>query len=191
MEILDHPLSDEIKPVSELETKVENGVKMFKSQWDSKWYPEKFEDYIKFHPIKKVNIQASDPSDFKTYKNKGDKRTRYLGLANLKRANIRTEWTQDMVSEWLKCRDDIVYFAENYCSIEHIDYGVISVDLRDYQRDMLEIMDSNRMTVCNLSRQLGKCVGSDTYIKIRNKKTKEIVELTISEFHELQKRRGK
>ncbi|EDP8999525.1 hypothetical protein ABO35_004981, partial [Salmonella enterica subsp. enterica serovar Braenderup] len=34
--------------------------------------------------------------------------------------------------------------------------GVIKVQLRDYQRDMLKIMSSKRMTVCNLSRQLGK-----------------------------------
>lgn len=61
-----------------------------------------------------------------------------------------------MLMEWVKCRDDIVYFAETYCAITHIDYGTIKVQLRDYQREMLIEMHKNRMVACNLSRQLGK-----------------------------------
>ncbi|WDS61711.1 terminase large subunit [Cronobacter phage vB_Cdu_VP8] len=151
-----HPLGDWIKAPSALETKVEDGVKFFRSQWDDKWYPEKFSDYLRLHGIVKVALQGEDPTKFQTFKDKNNKRTRYLGLPNLKRANIKTAWTAEMVREWKKCRDDIVYFAETYCAITHIDYGVIKVQLRDYQRDMLKIMARDRMVTCNLSRQLGK-----------------------------------
>ncbi|QQV89570.1 terminase large subunit [Proteus phage SJ_PmiM] len=154
--ILDHPLNDEIKNPDTLETKIEDGIKFIKSQWDDKWYPEKFSDYLEIHKIRKVNIQSTKPEEFKTFKDKDNKRSRYMGLPNLKRANIKTGWTREMIEEWKKCRDNILYFAEKYCAITHIDYGTIAVQLRDYQKDMLEIMDNNRMTVCNLSRQLGK-----------------------------------
>ena len=185
----DHLLNDNdkvnIRYKSELESKVENGIKFFKSQWDNKFYPEKFSDYLKINGIKKVNIQSEDPTNFRTFKDKGNRRSRYLGLPNLKRGNIKTAWTQEMVNEWKKCRDDILYFADNYCAISHIDYGIIQVQLRDYQRDMIGIISDNRMSVHKLSRQLGKCVSGDTKIKIRNKKTGEIVEMSIEDFHNL------
>lgn len=156
----DHPLNvgDNIviRPPSQLETKVEDGMTWMKSQWDGKWYPTKFDDYLRINGIVKIRLQGEDPNLFQTFKDKNNKRSRYMGLPNLKRANIKTAWTREMVQEWKKCRDDIVYFAEKYCAITHIDYGTIKVQLRDYQRDMLKIMHSKRMTVCNLSRQLGK-----------------------------------
>lgn len=139
-----------------LEAKIENNTKFFKSQWDDKWYPEKFSDYLKIHQVQKIRLQGDDPENYRTFKDRNNKRSRYLGLPNLKRANIKIKWSQEMVDEWLKCRDDIVYFAETYCAITHIDYGVIKVQLRDYQRDMLRIMVDNRMSVSKLSRQLGK-----------------------------------
>jgi hypothetical protein len=155
-----HPLNEGqkivIRPPGSLEKKVEDGITFFKSQWDEKWYPEKFEDYLRIHQIVKIRLQGEDPTNFGTFKDKNNKRSRYMGLPNLKRANIKTNWTKEMVQEWKKCRDDIVYFAEKYCAITHIDYGTIKVQLRDYQRDMLRIMSSKRMTCCNLSRQLGK-----------------------------------
>ncbi|ADB81665.1 terminase large subunit [Enterobacter phage CC31] len=155
-----HPLNEGqkivIRPPGSLEKKIEDGITFFKSQWDEKWYPEKFEDYLRIHQIVKIRLQGEDPTNFGTFKDKNNKRSRYMGLPNLKRANIKTNWTKEMVQEWKKCRDDIVYFAEKYCAITHIDYGTIKVQLRDYQRDMLRIMSSKRMTCCNLSRQLGK-----------------------------------
>lgn len=154
-----HPLnrlSPIITQVEELKTKVVDGIEYVQSQWDDKWYPKKFEDYLKLNPIRKIRLQAEDPTNFVTYKDKLNKRSRYLGLPNLKRAYIKIAWTHEMIQEWKKCRSDIIYFAERYCAITHIDYGVIGVALRNYQRDMLEIMHGNRMSINTLSRQLGK-----------------------------------
>lgn len=154
-----HPLnahSIEVKHPTMLETKYEDGIKFLKSQWDNKWYPEKFEDYLRLNRIIKIKLQGENPELFQTFKDRNNKRSRYLGLPNLKRGNIKTSWTQQMVDEWRRCRDDIIYFAETYCAITHIDYGVIKVQLRDYQKDMLKIMSKNRMSASKLSRQLGK-----------------------------------
>lgn len=131
-------------------------MRYFKSQHDDIWYPEKFEVYMQEYPVRKVNLQANDPSDFKTFKDKTNRRSRYLNNPNLRRAWIQTKWTKEMVEEWVRCRDDIIYFAENYCSIIHIDHGTIKLQLRQYQKDMLKIMHENRMSINSLSRQLGK-----------------------------------
>lgn len=134
----------------------EFGMEWAQSQHDQKWYPYTFADYLKINGIHKVNLQSKDKTDFATYKDKTNKRSRYLGIPNLKRAYVQTKWTQEMLIEWVKCRDDIIYFAETYCAITHIDYGTIKVQLRDYQKEMLIEMHKNRMVACNLSRQLGK-----------------------------------
>ena len=162
-----------------------------KSQHDDKWYPETFPVYYELNRFQKMGIQGKDPTEFRTYKDRFNKRTRYMNLPNLKRANQPINWTEEMKREWVRCRDDILYFAENYCSIIHIDWGIIKIQLRDYQRDMLKIMFENRMSMHNLSRQLGKCVSSDTRINIRNKQTGEIMNLTVKEFHDMSNRTAK
>lgn len=131
-------------------------MKYIKSQHDGIWYPEKFDVYMQEYPVYKVRLQGQDPSDFKTFKDKTNRRSRYLNNPNLRRAWVQTKWTKEMVEEWKRCRDDIIYFAENYCSIIHIDHGIIKLQLRQYQKDMLKIMHENRMSINSLSRQLGK-----------------------------------
>lgn len=184
-EQLDHPINL-IHP-DKLEREMREDGEWIKSQHDGKWYPKTFDRYLALNGINRVRIQDHNPAMFQTFKDKSNKKSRYLGLPNLKRANVKSPWTREMIDEWNRCRNDILYFAERYCCITHIDYGVIRVQLRDYQKDMLEIMHNNRMMAANLSRQLGKCVTGDTIIKIRNKRTGEIKELTIKQFHELQK----
>ena len=128
------------------------------------WYPPTYNEYEKLNPFKKMHIQARDKTDFRTYKNKGDLTTRYGRLPNLKKAYQDISWTREMLEEWIKCRDDIQYFAEKYCAIVHIDHGVINIALRQYQRDMLDILFNNRMTIFNLSRQLGKTTAIAIYL---------------------------
>ena len=136
----------------------------YKSQHDGRWYPSDFDVYAQINRIRKMELQGRYPEKFRTYKDRFNKKTRYLGLPNLKRANVPTKWTREMVDEWKKCRDDIVYFAENYCSIVHIDWGVIKVQLRDYQKEMLTIMAEERMSMHNLPRQLGKTTATAIFL---------------------------
>lgn len=157
-------LPEDILSISQMPCEVRGDTKWFQSQHDQKWYPETFADYEILSQIEKVDIQGVDPSNFKTFKDRDNKKTRYNGLPYLKRANIPIQWTQEMLNEWVRCRDDIIYFAENYCSIEHVDYGIIKVQLRDYQRDMLKIMSDSRMSQHNLSRQLGKTTAVAIYL---------------------------
>ena len=38
--------------------------------------------------------------------------TVYLGNPNLKKANVKVEFTQENIEEFIKCKDDPVYFAK-------------------------------------------------------------------------------
>lgn len=149
-----HPL--EMPHPSTLKREMREDGEWVLSNHDDKWYPSTFKRYLALQGIKRVKIQADDPAMFRTFKDKTNKRSRYNGLPNLKRANIKIKWTKEMLAERKRCKEDIVYFAENYCCIEHVDYGIIRVQLRDYQKDMLRIMAGNRLMAANLSRQLGK-----------------------------------
>lgn len=151
----EHPLH--LANPSTLETKIDsNGIEWILSKHDDKWYPKKFSDYLKLNRPQKIRMQSTDPTNYKFFKDSDNIRTRYMRLKNLRRANIKTQYTPEMIAEWKRCRKDIVYFAETYCAITHIDYGTIKVQLRDYQKDMLKIMHENRMSAHKLSRQLGK-----------------------------------
>lgn len=151
----EHPIR--LTHPSQLETKIDaNGIEWVLSKHDDKWYPRKFSDYLKLNKPQKIRMQSHDPDNYKFFKDSDNIRTRYMRLKNLRRANIKTQYTPEMIAEWKRCRKDIIYFAETYCAITHIDYGTIKVQLRDYQKDMLKIMHENRMSVHKLSRQLGK-----------------------------------
>lgn len=158
---LDHPIG--VKHVSELERIEKDGIVWIRSQWDNKMYPEKYSDYTRIHRVVKIKLQATDPSKFKTFKD-DSKQTRYLGMRNLKKANIKMIWNDDMAKEFIKCRDDVLYFAENYCSIVHLDHGTIKIQLRDYQREMIKIIDKERYSAFKLSRQLGKSTAVAIYL---------------------------
>jgi len=80
----------------------------------------------------------------------------YNGNVNLKRKGTPIEFSNDMISEYLKCASDPIYFAEKYIQIVHVDHGLIPIKMYDYQKEIaLAITNSRRVTV-NTSRQAGK-----------------------------------
>ena len=152
--VSDHPIG--LIDPRYLNRKFEDGIEFIQSQHDGKWYPRYFKDYQKLHPVVRIRMQGTNPADYQTYKNFTDKRSRYMGLPNLKRAYQGMEYTQEMKEEFFRCKRDKLYFAEKYCAIEHIDHGVIRMSLRDYQREMLIAMGKENNFIANLTRQLGK-----------------------------------
>lgn len=157
-----HPLG--IQPRDKLERKTDaNGIEWVKSMWDGKWYPRYYDDYKARHAKQKMPIQHTDPRQFKSYKN-SDPNTRYNRFPNLKRRGIPQQWFEGQVEEWLRCQRDVVYFAENYGAITSLDDGVIKIQLREYQRDMLKILSSKRQSIFRLPRQVGKTTALAIYL---------------------------
>lgn len=108
----------------------------------------------------------------------------YLGNPLLKKANTQIEFTQEQIIEFAKCAQDPVYFANNYIQIVTLDHGLQPFEMYPFQERMLSSFHKNRFNICKLPRQSGKCFDINTKIKVRNKSTGEILELTIGEFYE-------
>ena len=76
----------------------------------------------------------------------------YLGNPNLKRADVQQNWTKQNVEEYTKCMEDPAYFIQNYVKIVSIDEGLVSFDLWDFQKKIIDTFHNNRFTICKLPR---------------------------------------
>jgi len=85
----------------------------------------------------------------------------YEGNFYLRKGNIVFDYTKEEIKEIKKCATDIVYFANTYCTVM-TDQGLQTIELRDYQEDMLRQFQRERFNVCVASRQVGKCSLSST-----------------------------
>ena len=112
----------------------------------------------------------------------------YNGNPNLPKANTQHNWTAEMINEYIKCKADPVYFAETYFKIVHVDKGLIPFKLYEYQKEAIRLSSLNRKFVMNASRQCGKCISLNTSVKLRNKKSGEVMEISIADFMRLRLR---
>jgi len=111
----------------------------------------------------------------------------YLGNERLKKVGIELSYTEEQVKEIIKCTEDPVYFIRNYVQIVNVDKGLVPFDMWPFQEKMVQDFHENRFSICKMPRQVGKCFCINTPIKIRNKKTGEVIEMTIGEFYEQQR----
>ncbi|SUZ59477.1 uncharacterized protein METZ01_LOCUS12331, partial [marine metagenome] len=71
----------------------------------------------------------------------------YLGNMLLKRADVQHNFTKEEVEEYVKCRDNIIYFLETHAKIVHVDKGLISFDLYPFQKDLIKTISENRNVI--------------------------------------------
>jgi hypothetical protein len=88
----------------------------------------------------------------------------YNGNPNLKRSGVQVNWTPELVQEWVKCSQDVVYFVKNYMKIVNVDRGLIAFDPYDYQIEMLHAMQNERYCIFATSRQAGKSTVTCAFI---------------------------
>ena len=88
----------------------------------------------------------------------------YLGNPNLKKANTPIEFTEEQVLEFLKCKDDPVYFARNYIKIVSLDEGLVPFSMYDFQEEMVQRFHENRFNIAKLPRQTGKSTTVVSYL---------------------------
>ena len=80
----------------------------------------------------------------------------YLGNPNLKKANTQIEFTKDQIQEYLKCKEDPVYFAAQYVKIVTLDHGLQPFKMYDFQEKLVNNFHANRFNICKMPRQTGK-----------------------------------
>lgn len=82
----------------------------------------------------------------------------YLGHPLLRAANVKYSLEKEEVEEFIKCKKDIVYFAEKYVKIVTLDDGLQLVKLRDYQKDFLRQCHKEKKICAMWCRRSGKGV---------------------------------
>ena len=88
----------------------------------------------------------------------------YLGNPNLKKANTPHEFTEEQVIEFIKCKNDPVYFAKNYIKIVSLDEGLTQFHPYDFQEKLIQNFHENRFNICKMPRQTGKSTTSVSYL---------------------------
>jgi len=80
----------------------------------------------------------------------------YLGNPLLKKANTQIEFTEEQILEFVKCKDDPVYFAKNYIKIVTLDKGLQPFELYPFQEKLVNNFHKHRFNICKMPRQTGK-----------------------------------
>jgi len=80
----------------------------------------------------------------------------YMGNPNLKRSGVTLNWTPENIQEFVKCKDDPIYFITEYVKIVHIDRGLVDFELYDFQTEIVKSVVDHRFTICKMPRQSGK-----------------------------------
>jgi hypothetical protein len=88
----------------------------------------------------------------------------YLGNPNLKKANTEIEFTEEQISEFIKCKEDPVYFAKNYIKIINVDEGLVPFEMWPFQEKLISRFHENRFNICMMPRQTGKSTTSVSYL---------------------------
>ena len=88
----------------------------------------------------------------------------YLGNPNLKKANTAIEFTQDQILEFMKCKEDPVYFANKYVKIISLDEGLTQFHPYHFQEKLINNFHNNRFNICKMPRQTGKSTTVISYL---------------------------
>jgi hypothetical protein len=88
----------------------------------------------------------------------------YLGNPNLKKVGTEIQFTKDQIQEYLKCKEDPVYFAMTYIKIISLDEGIVPFKMWDFQQELIESFHENRFNIAKLPRQTGKSTTCVSYL---------------------------
>ena len=88
----------------------------------------------------------------------------YLGNPNLKKANTKIEFTQEQIEEFIKCKEDPVYFARHYIKIVSLDEGLVGFNMYPFQEKLIRRFHENRFNICKMPRQTGKSTTCVSYL---------------------------
>ena len=80
----------------------------------------------------------------------------YLGNPNLKNVAQKINWTEENLTTYMLCKEDSEHFIRNFVKIIHVDRGLVSFEMYDYQKDMVHTFNDNRFVICKMPRQTGK-----------------------------------
>ena len=88
----------------------------------------------------------------------------YLGNPNLKKANTQIQFSQENILEFVRCKEDPVYFARKYIQIVSLDKGLVPFRMYDFQEKLVRNFHESRFNICKMPRQTGKSTTVVSYL---------------------------
>lgn len=88
----------------------------------------------------------------------------YNGNIKIKKTGIAQAFTPEQVEEYIKCKNDIIYFVTKYCKIIALGKGLQLLDLYEFQKRMITAYDQKRFVINLLPRQMGKSTAVAAYL---------------------------
>jgi len=105
----------------------------------------------------------------------------YLRNPKLKSAGVKVEFTAKQLKEYVKCKDDPIYFAKKYIKIIDVDEGIVPFDMWEFQERFVKQIIKHRFNIAKWPRQTGKALALDTPI-LTNTGWKNIKEVHIGDY---------
>ena len=88
----------------------------------------------------------------------------YLGNPLLKKANVQIDFTPEQVKEFIKCKNDPIYFTKTYVQIVSLDEGLVPFKMWDFQEELIRKFHKSRFNIAKLPRQTGKSTTVVSYL---------------------------
>ena len=88
----------------------------------------------------------------------------YINNPLIKAQHQEVEFTEEQISEFVKCANNPDYFIETYIKIVHLERGLVPFKMYDFQKNMVNTFHENRFTICKVGRQSGKSVTVIAYL---------------------------
>jgi hypothetical protein len=88
----------------------------------------------------------------------------YKGSRLVRKPNAIVELTKEHIAEYIKCQQDIIYFAQTYYYIVDPDSGLSKIKLYQYQKDLLLQFVNKQHNIVLSSRQSGKSTISGLFL---------------------------
>lgn len=87
----------------------------------------------------------------------------YENNTKLLKGDLNFDRTPEEIEEWLKCKNDIIYFVEKYGKLMTPE-GIKYVKMRDYQKKYLNHLMDHRLSIYLACRQCGKTTTSALFM---------------------------
>lgn len=108
----------------------------------------------------------------------------YRGNVDLRKANLTFQYTEEEIAEIIRCKKDIVYFANTYIYLKTPE-GRRKIKLRPYQVKLLKTIQNNKYVINLSSRQVGKTFLQNVILTLNI--DGKIVKMSIGELYYLLK----
>ncbi len=109
-----------------------------------------------------INLKDYNFTDLQNYPNVGKNRKgelvefSYNGNANLRPTGCKLALTNEAKEEYKKCEESFSYFVNTYVIVFVTGKGFVHIELRDYQYEIFDTIESNQKILLLAGRRLGK-----------------------------------